>query len=185
MKSKVRMISTMVPSYTGNKHHKLRTLNKTDGNKPMVFSGISFRVSFRGSGRGHLPPLGFGLPPPWICWDFYFTHKSIQAFNDTINGEFCLCRKSPRFHQIASNKRSKNKISPGSMPPNPLVCPMLSTQIRTWAKSWKKPWPCTMVTLKVWGHSKNALCCMYLTDKKKKSDGNWITTNGVSATMQM
>ena len=36
-----------------------------------------------GGGRGHLPSLGFGLPPthpPWICWDFYFIRKSIQAF---------------------------------------------------------------------------------------------------------
>ena len=54
--------------------------------------------------------------PPWICWEFYFTCKSI--INDTINGKLCLCKNSPRFHQIASNKRSKFKISQGSMPPS-------------------------------------------------------------------
>ena len=36
-----------------------------------------------------------------------------------------LAQKSPRFHQIASNK---SKISQGSMP---LVCHMLCTRIRT------------------------------------------------------
>ena len=36
--------------------------------------------------------------------------------NDTINGELCLCKKSPRFHQTVSNKRSKNKLSRGCMP---------------------------------------------------------------------
>ena len=34
-----------------------------------------------------------------------------------------VCAKSPRFHQIVSNKRSKNKISQGSMPLDPLSLP--------------------------------------------------------------
>ena len=38
-------------------------------------------------------------------------------------GKLCLCKNSPRFYQIASNKRW------GSMPLDPLVCHMLCTQI--------------------------------------------------------
>ena len=56
-------------------------------------------------------------------WDMYI--------NDTINGKVCLCENSPRFNQSVSNKRYKLKISQGSMPRTPLVCHMLSTQIRT------------------------------------------------------
>ena len=80
---------------------------------------------------------------------------------------FACAQKVPNSTKLRLIKGQKTKFLCGSMPPNPLVCPMLSTQIRTWAKSWKKPWLCTMVTLKVWGHGKNALCCMYLTDNKK------------------
>ena len=60
----------------------------------------------------------------YICWLLTgfllggaFVNKS---FNDTINGKLCLCKNSPRFHQIASNKRSKINISRGSIPPDPL-----------------------------------------------------------------
>ena len=34
-----------------------------------------------------------------------------------------VCAKSPRFHQIASNKRSKVKISPGEHAPGPPSLP--------------------------------------------------------------
>ena len=34
-----------------------------------------------------------------------------------------VCVKSPRFHQIASNKRSKVKISPGEHAPGPPSLP--------------------------------------------------------------
>ena len=73
-------------------------------------------------------------PPPWICWEFYFTCKSIQAFIKaliTINGKNCVCENSPRFHEIVSNKRSKIKISQGNMPPDALVCRPLCTQMCT------------------------------------------------------
>jgi len=38
-----------------------------------IYQGF-FQGFFRGGA------LGFGLPRPWICWKFYFTCKSIQAF---------------------------------------------------------------------------------------------------------
>ena len=95
--------------------------------------------------------LRLAPPPPWICWEFYFTCKSI--INDTVNGKLCLCKNNPRFHQIASNKRSKFKISQGSMPPSLphalhmdtyLPPPPLNNLILPppWAKSWKKPCIC-------------------------------------------
>ena len=74
------------------------------------------RVSFRMEQGFGLPPPPPPPPPPWICWEFYFTCKSI--INDTVNGKLCLCKNNPRFHQIASSKRSKFKISQGSMPPS-------------------------------------------------------------------
>ena len=89
------------------------------------------------------PPPWLWFVPPWIPWEIYFTCKSIQAFikvNDTINSKLCLCKNSPRFHQI---KGPKSKFSGRARPSTPLVCCMLCTQIRTcppWAKSWKKPW---------------------------------------------
>ena len=69
----------------------------------------------------------------------------------------CLCENSPRFHQIMSNKKSKIKISQGSIPPDPpsllhalhtdtylppiiytiSLCPLPPSP---WGKSWKKPW---------------------------------------------
>ena len=78
---------------------------------------LNIQGLFREGGR-HLPPLAFACTP-WICWEFYFTCINYKNFNDTINGKLCLCENSPRFHQIASSKRSKIKISLGSMPPNP------------------------------------------------------------------
>ena len=42
-----------------------------------------------------------------------------------------VCAKSPRFHQIVSNKRSKIKISWGSMPPDHSSLPYICTQIHT------------------------------------------------------
>ena len=42
-----------------------------------------------------------------------------------------MCENSPRFYQIASNKRSKIQISRRSMPLDLLVCHMLSTQMCT------------------------------------------------------
>ena len=70
-----------------------------------------------------LPPFGFGLPPTLD------TCKSIiKSILKAIHAKLCLCENSPRFHQIASNKRSKIKIFQGSMPP---VCHMLCTWIHT------------------------------------------------------
>ena len=70
---------------------------------------------FQGGWRGGIcHPLALACPP-WIC---YSTCKSIQAF-------------SPRFHQIASNKRFKIKIPRGTCPRTPLVWHMLCTQIHT------------------------------------------------------
>ena len=94
-------------------------------------------------------------PPPHLG----YAENSIKSslHNDTINGKLCLCVNSPRFHQIVSNKRSKIKISRGSMPLDP---PSLPHALHTntyilvpppppithtisfclpWSKSWKKP----------------------------------------------
>ena len=49
-----------------------------------------------------------------------------------------LYNNSPRFHQIVSNKRSKIKISRGSIPRTPLVCHMLCMQICTCPSLGKK-----------------------------------------------
>ena len=85
--------------------------------------------SFRWDRGGHLPPLGFGLPPTLDMLRILFHNSSLyKSFNDTINGKLCLCEDSPRFHQIASNERSKIKISWGSMPPDP---PCLSHTLQT------------------------------------------------------
>ena len=82
---------------------------------------LSWLVSFgREGGGGVCLPLGFRLPAPQICWDFYFT-CNCKSFNDTKNCKLCLCENSPRFHQIASN--NKMKISQGSMPPDPPSLP--------------------------------------------------------------
>ena len=79
--------------------------------------------SFRWDRGGHLPPLGFGLPP---TLDMLFHNSSLyKSFNDTINGKLCLCQDSPRFHQIGM---VQNQNFLGSMP---LVCRTLCTQIRT------------------------------------------------------
>ena len=59
------------------------------------------------------------LDPPWICWEFYFTCKSIQAFNDTIKATLYLCKNSRSFYQITCNEKSKIKISLENMPPEP------------------------------------------------------------------
>ena len=111
---------------------------------------------------GHLPPLSFCFPPwfwlappwfwlapPWfwlaLPWFWlaplgyaeisilHAIYSSIyKSFNDTINCELCLCKKSPRFHQIVSTKRSKIKNFPrGECLQTPLVCSMLCTQIHT------------------------------------------------------
>ena len=81
---------------------------------PVLDVVLCWQGFFQGGG-GH-------LPPPWICWQFYFTCKS-KDFNDTINGKLCLCESSPRFHQVVSNKRSRTKIFRGSMPPTPPSLP--------------------------------------------------------------
>ena len=49
--------------------------------------------------QGGLPLPWLWLVPPWICWEFYFTCKSIinKGFNYT------MCRSSPGFYQIVSN----------------------------------------------------------------------------------
>ena len=62
--------------------------------------------------------------------------SSVRRFycNDTINDNLCLCKNSPRFHQIVSNKRSKIKTSWQSTPPDPPPPPvfhMLCTWIHT------------------------------------------------------
>ena len=106
-----------------------------------------------GIGRGAFAPSS--PPPPWICWESYFTYKSIQLYchNKWL---IMFVRKQS---QIASNKKSKIKISWSSTPPDP---PSLPHALRTdmylpppiiytisfwpplppppWAKSWKKPW---------------------------------------------
>ena len=51
--------------------------------------------------------LGFGLPP-------------LDMLRILFYGKLCLCKNSPRFHQIVSNKRSKINISP---PPPPSSWP--------------------------------------------------------------
>ena len=38
---------------------------------------------------------------------------------DTINGNLCLCKNSPRFHQIASNKKVQNQNLTGEHAPGP------------------------------------------------------------------
>ena len=43
-----------------------------------IQTSIQTRVSFGGGGICH--PLGFGFPPLGYAENFYFTHKSIQAF---------------------------------------------------------------------------------------------------------
>ena len=64
-------------------------------------------------GGGHFPPLGYAEN------SILHVNQNCKSFNDTINGELCLCENSPRFHLIASNKRSKIKISPGEHAPGP------------------------------------------------------------------
>ena len=68
---------------------------------------------------------------PCIYALFYINSSLYKSSNDTINGNLCLCKNSPRFHQIASKKRSKIKISQGNIPWTPLVCHILCTQIYT------------------------------------------------------
>ena len=78
------------------------------------------RVSFWGGG---------GICPPWFWLAplgyaeisiLHAIYSSIyKSFNDTINCELCLCKKSPRFHQIASLKGQKSKISLGENAPRP------------------------------------------------------------------
>ena len=74
---------------------------------------------------GHFSPPWLWFVPPWICWEFCFTCKSIikALMIATMNGKLCLCENSPRFHQIAPNKMSKIKISQRSMPPDPSSLP--------------------------------------------------------------
>ena len=72
---------------------------------------------FQGRGRGGISPLlGFGLPPLEYAGN---SISHVNQFNDTITGKLCLCKHSPRFHQIVSNKRSKIKISPEEHAPRP------------------------------------------------------------------
>ena len=47
---------------------------------------------------------------PCIYALFYINSSLYKSSNDTINGNLCLCKNSPRFHQIVSKKRSKIKI---------------------------------------------------------------------------
>ena len=81
------------------------------------------RVSF-GGGGGICPALALA------CLSLDISGGGYKSFNDTMNGNLCLCEKV-RFHQIASNKRFKVKFSGGACPRTPLVCHMLCTQIRT------------------------------------------------------
>ena len=107
----------------------------TKGNPKVMLSNIndyqlmSNKVSFRGGRGGICPTLGFGLP------SLGYAENSIlhtyRSFNDTVNGKLWLCKNSPRFHQIVSNKTSKIKISRGACPRTPPVCHMLCTWIHT------------------------------------------------------
>ena len=78
-----------------------------------IYSSQGFFQGGGGGGwEGHLPPFGFGLPPPPLGYaEISVLHVNLfkclyKSFNDRIKGELCLCKKSPRLHQIASNKRS-------------------------------------------------------------------------------
>ena len=91
------------------------------------------RVSFRMGGKRRREEVG-GICPPsdMLRVLLYMQIKSslYKSFSVTINGNLCLCKNCPRFHQIVSivsNKRSKIKISWGSMPLDP---PSLSHALR-------------------------------------------------------
>ena len=76
-------------------------------------------------GGGHLVPISCDLPPPLGHAENFilYVNQLYKGFNDIINGKFCLCENSPRFHQIVSTKKSKIKIPPGPMLTH--VCYML------------------------------------------------------------
>ena len=78
-----------------------------------------FRVSF-GEG-GQLPPP----TPPDMLRTLFYMQAFIKALMTHVN--LCLCKNSLRFHQIASNKRSKIKISRGSVPRTPLFATCFET----------------------------------------------------------
>ena len=81
----------------------------------------STRVS-GGTGEGIYPPLALACPPPWICWEFYFT---IQAFIKALMTQIMFVW---RQSQIPPNWNGPNQNFLGSMP---LGDRTLCTQIRT------------------------------------------------------
>ena len=72
-------------------------------------------------GVGICPPLTVACPPPLPLGRaeifILYVNQLYKGFSHIING--IRCENSPRFHQIASNKRSKIKISPGEYAPGP------------------------------------------------------------------
>ena len=92
-----------------------------DYSLPETFGSTS-RVSF--GGGGICPPWLWLAPPLYmyilrILFYMQINSNLYKSCNDTINGNLCLCKNSPRFHQIASKKSPKSKF----MPLDPLSLP--------------------------------------------------------------
>ena len=100
---------------------------------------------FQGWGVGGICPLlALACTPLDILRILFYMQINSSLYKIPDRCKLCLCKNSPIFHQIVSDKRSKIKFSRGEHAPGPpyfaagFACGYVFAP-PPWAKSWKKP----------------------------------------------